>query len=116
MSVAPLAECCAAMEAAVRDDDYEALVAADEAFHRTLIRLSDHALLLTLWNNLYMRIHQIMALRNRGERNLAEIAGNHPPIVRALEAGDRAEATRLIAQHTRALADFDPESIAQVSQ
>lgn len=116
VSVAPLAACCEAMEQAVRDDNYEALVAADESFHRTLIRLSDHELLLTLWNNLYMRIHQIMALRNRGERNLAEIAGNHPPIVRALEAGDREGATRLIAQHTRALADFDAESIAQVSQ
>ncbi len=116
VSVEPLAACCAAMEEAVRMNDYEALVAADEAFHRTLIRLSDHELLLSLWNNLYMRIHQIMALRHRGERNLAEIAGNHPPIVRALEAGNRAEATRLIAQHTRALADFDPESIAQGSQ
>lgn len=115
VSVEPLADCCAAMQRAVEADDYEALVAADEAFHRTLIRLSDHELLLSLWNNLYMRIHQIMALRNRGERNLSEIAGNHPPIVHALQAGDRAEATRLIAQHTRSLADFDPESIAQVS-
>lgn len=113
VSVAPLWECCEAMERAVEEDDYEALVAADEAFHRTLIRLSDHHLLLSLWNNLYMRIHQIMALRHRGERKLADIAANHPPIVRALESGDRALATKLIAQHTRALADFDPASIAQ---
>ena len=113
VSVAPLWDCCAAMEQAVRADDYEALVAADEAFHRTLIQLSDHELLLSLWNNLYMRIHQIMALRNQGERNLSEIAGNHPPIVTALESGDRALATQLIASHTRALADFDPASIAE---
>lgn len=112
VSVAPLWGCCDAMEKAVRDDNYEALVAADEAFHRTLIQLSDHELLLSLWNNLYMRIHQIMALRNRGERNLAEIAGNHPPIVKALESGDREAATQLIARHTRALAEFDPASIA----
>ena len=113
VSVAPLWECCEAMEKAVQDDNYEALVAADEAFHRTLIQLSDHELLLSLWNNLYMRIHQIMALRNRGERNLAEIAGNHPPIVKALESGDREIATQLIARHTRALAEFDPASIAE---
>ena len=113
VSVAPLWECCDAMERAVSDNNYEALVAADEAFHRTLIQLSDHELLLSLWNNLYMRIHQIMALRNRGERNLGEIAGNHPPIVKALESGDRALATQLIARHTRSLADFDPASIAE---
>lgn len=113
VSVAPLWDCCQAMETAVQDENYEALVAADEAFHRTLIKLSDHELLLSLWNNLYMRIHQIMALRNRGERNLSEIAGNHPPIVQALESGDRELATQLIARHTRALAEFDPASIAE---
>jgi DNA-binding GntR family transcriptional regulator len=113
VSVDPLWDHCADMEKAVRDDDYEALVAADEGFHRTLIRLSDHHLLLGLWNNLYMRIHQIMALRHRGDRKLAEIAGNHPPIVRALASGDRALATRLISEHTRALAAFDPAGIAE---
>jgi DNA-binding GntR family transcriptional regulator len=112
VSVQPLWDHCAEMDKAVRDEDYEALVAADEGFHRTLIRLSDHQLLLSLWNNLYMRIHQIMALRHRGDRKLADIAGNHPPIVRALESGDRALATRLISEHTRALADFDPADIA----
>lgn len=112
VSVDPLWECCNEMEKAVREDDYEALVAADESFHRTLIQLSDHELLLSLWNNLYMRIHQIMALRNRGERNLSEISGNHPPIVQALASGDRELATQLIASHTRTLADFDPQSIA----
>lgn len=112
VSVDPLWECCNEMDKAVRADNYDALVAADESFHRTLIQLSDHELLLSLWNNLYMRIHQIMALRNRGERNLSEISGNHPPIVQALAAGDRELATQLIARHTRALADFDPQSIA----
>jgi len=112
-SVTLLRDHCHAMDAAVQDDDYEALIAADEAFHRTLIKLSDHQLLLALWNNLYLRIHQIMALRNRDERNLAEVAGNHPPIVDAIEAGDRALATKLISEHTRALADFNPASIAE---
>lgn len=112
-SVAPLREHCRAMDDAVRNDDYDALIAADEAFHRTLILLSDHHLLLASWNNLYLRIHQIMALRNRDERNLGEVAGNHPPIVDALERGDRTLATKLISEHTRALADFNPASIAE---
>jgi len=105
-------EQCRAMEAAAAAGDREALTAADQAFHRTLIRLSDHDLLLTLWNSLYLRIHQIMALRNTSQPNLAEIAANHAPIVRAIEAGEAEQAVRLISEHTRSLADLDPASIA----
>ena len=106
---------CRAMEAAALADDREALTAADEAFHRTLIRLCDHDLLLTLWNSLYLRIHQIMALRNTAQLNLVDIAANHPPIVRALEAHNVDEAVHLITEHTRSLADFDPASIAELN-
>lgn len=115
VSVAPLWEPCHAMEMAARNGDREALTAADETFHRTLITLADHDLLLASWNNLYLRIHQIMALRNVAQPNLADIAGNHPPIVRALEAGDVDLAVALIAEHTRSLAAFDPASIAELN-
>lgn len=102
---------CAEMTAAAKIGNYEALIAADEAFHHALIRLADHDLLMASWKNLYMRIHQIMALRNLEERNLEEVAGNHPPIVQAIADGDADRAIKLISDHTRALADFDPESI-----
>jgi len=104
---------CRTMETAAEAGDREALVAADEVFHRTLIRLSDHELLGQLWRGLYLRIHQIMSLRNDHEVDLADIAGTHPPIVRALEARDTHEAVRLVAEHADALADFDPASIAE---
>jgi DNA-binding GntR family transcriptional regulator len=60
--VAPLWEPCRAMQAAAEAGDREALILADEQFHRTLIALSDHHLLLQSWTALYLRIHQIMAL------------------------------------------------------
>ena len=111
----PLWEPCHAMQAAAEADDREALIAADEQFHRTLIALSDHQLLLQSWTALYLRIHQIMALRNRRDSDdLAEIAGNHPPIVQAIEARDTRTAVRLISDHTRALRDFDPASIVEL--
>jgi DNA-binding GntR family transcriptional regulator len=113
--VAPLWEPCRAMQAAAEAGDRETLILADEQFHRTLIELSDHHLLLQSWNALYLRIHQIMALRNRRDSDdLAEIAGNHPPIVRALEERDTRTAVRLISDHTRALRDFDPASIVEL--
>ena len=104
---------CDEMTEAAARDDFEALVAADEAFHQSIIQLADHELLLASWKNLYMRIHQIMALRNRDERNLEEVAGNHPPIVDALANGETDLAIRLISEHTQTLAAFDPATIAQ---
>ncbi len=108
-----LNEHCDAMTAAATNKDFEALVAADEAFHHALIVLADHDLLLASWKNLYMRIHQIMALRNRDEHNLDEVASNHPPIVKALADGDDDRAIKLISDHTRILAAFDPATIVQ---
>jgi DNA-binding GntR family transcriptional regulator len=104
---------CGAMEGAAATGDREALVAADEAFHRTLIQLSDHQLLSQLWAGLYLRIHQIMSLRNDRDVDLKDIAGTHPPIVEALEAGDVDRAVRLLSAHANALANFDPASIAE---
>jgi DNA-binding GntR family transcriptional regulator len=112
-AVAALWAPCTAMEEAAAAGDREALVAADEAFHRTLIRLSDHQLLSQLWASLYLRIHQIMSLRNDLDVDLVDIAGNHPPIVNALEDKDVELGVRLISEHADALADFDPASIAE---
>lgn len=111
--VESLWEPCRSMETAAHAGDRDALVAADEAFHGTLIRLSDHQLLAQLWEGLYLRIHQIMSLRHDEEVDLADIAGTHPPIVQALEAGDGDLAVRLVSEHADALADFDPASIAE---
>jgi len=115
-AVEPLWAPCEAMEEAAAAGDREALVAADEVFHRTLIQLSDHELLGQLWGGLYLRIHQIMSLRNDQEVNLVDIAGTHPPIVRALEANDIDQAIQLVSEHADALADFDPASIAETPQ
>jgi DNA-binding GntR family transcriptional regulator len=104
---------CSTMEAAAKAGDREALVAADEVFHRTLIQLSDHQLLAQLWAGLYLRIHQIMSLRNDRDVDLVDIAANHPPIVKALEGNDVEQAVRLVSKHADALADFDPASIAE---
>ena len=104
---------CREMNEAATAGQREALVAADEAFHRTLIQLSDHELLAQMWAGLYMRIHQIMSLRIDVDVDLSDIAGTHPPIVDALENGDVDTAVRLVSEHADALSDFDPTSIAE---
>lgn len=112
-SVAPLRKICDEMMDAATTNNFEALILADEAFHRTMIQLADHDLLFSSWKNLYLRIHQIMSLRRRDNREMSEIAGNHPPIVDAIEAGNTALATQLVSEHTNNVANFDPAEIAK---
>ncbi|SFZ82546.1 DNA-binding transcriptional regulator, GntR family [Devosia enhydra] len=100
-----------AMFAAAERGDFPGLMAADEAFHRTLIRLADHSLLLGLWENLYLRIRQIMALRNSANRDIRQVAANHPPIIRAIEKGDMILAISLISDHTRSASQIAPNEL-----
>ena len=104
-----------AMFAAAETGDLAALNVADEAFHRTLIRLADHNLMLSLWDNLYLRIRQIMALRNMSNRDLTQVARNHPPIVAAIERGDMIVAISLISDHTRSASQIKPEELGITS-
>lgn len=96
-----------AMFAAAEAKDFPALNAADEAFHRTIIVLADHELMLTLWDNLFLRIRQIMALRNSANRDMRSVAQNHPPIVAALERHDMIGAISLISDHTRSASEIN---------
>jgi DNA-binding GntR family transcriptional regulator len=100
-----------AMFAAAERSDLAALNVADEAFHRALIRLADHSLMLSLWDNLYLRIRQIMALRNSANRDLRAVARNHPPIIAAIEKRDVALAVSLISAHTRSASQIAPEEL-----
>jgi DNA-binding GntR family transcriptional regulator len=105
--VSELRRHCADMTSAADKDDFEGLMSADKAFHRALIALADHGLLLAQWDNLFLRIQQIMALRNSANRDIRAVARNHPPIVAAIEAKDLARATALMEQHTRSASDLN---------
>jgi len=100
-----------AMFEAAESGDLAALNTADEAFHRALIRLADHELMLGFWDNLYMRIRQIMALRNSANRDLRAVAENHPPIIEAIENRDMIRAISLISDHTRSASQIAPEEL-----
>lgn len=105
---------CEAMQELAAAGDLAGLNAADERFHKTIIELADHALLLSVWSTLALRVQQIMALRNRQNDNLVEVALNHPPIVKALKTGDLAAALESIARHVASAADLSLE-LAQES-
>jgi len=98
---------CDAMLAAAAADDFDTLTDADEGFHRTLVELADHALLLVQWETLFLRIRQIMALRNAANRDLKQVAFNHVPIIAALQNKDLDAALEVIGHHSRSAAEIN---------
>lgn len=98
-SLATLCAVCDAMEQRAAADDLRGVSAEDERFHRTLIELADHELLLDLWSHIALRARHIMGLRNAQLRDARQVAANHRTIVAALASGDLEETLRLVSGH-----------------
>jgi DNA-binding GntR family transcriptional regulator len=84
---------------AAQNGDLNGVNRIDRQFHDTLIELSQHHLLAQTWASVSMRVSQVMALTNRRNTNITQIAYNHLPIIEAIARSDSAEATTLISQH-----------------
>jgi DNA-binding GntR family transcriptional regulator len=89
--------------------DLKTLNEVDRGFHDTLIRLSDHRLLQSIWNAVALRVRQVMALLNERNTDLKQIAYNHLPIIEAIAAWDEPRALRLIEQHIAATGELIAE-------
>lgn len=87
------------MKQAGEDKDIKAVNTIDRKFHDELIVMSNHGLLHSTWQTVAMRVRQVMALRNRRNSDLTQIAQNHIPIINAIEAGDEENAILLLKQH-----------------
>jgi len=107
--VAELRRCYEEMLAAAEAGDLKQVNHLDRDFHDTLIELSGHSLLLTSWNVVSMRVRQVMALLNRRNSNLKQIAYNHLPIIEAMEASDVETAVLLIQKHVAASGELIAE-------
>ena len=114
VDLAPLEAACIAMDEAARAGDARALTAADERFHRTLIALADHDLLVGMWSLIELRARHAMGLRNVQIGDLEMVAANHRAIVAALRAGDLERTLHLVTEHVASgaqliLEDWDAE-------
>jgi DNA-binding GntR family transcriptional regulator len=105
-----LRACFADMLMAAEADDIKQVNEIDRQFHDLLIELSDHHLLAMSWNNVSMRVRQVMALRNRRNSDLTQIAYNHLPIIEAIADCDETRAIRLIQQHVASAGDLVAEN------
>jgi DNA-binding GntR family transcriptional regulator len=94
-----LSEICKRMREHAERRDMQAVSLEDELFHRTLIELADHQLLLTIWNELSLRVRQTMSLRNLQIEVPERLAENHLAIVDALADRDLKRALALVDAH-----------------
>lgn len=91
---------------AAKTGDLRAVSVIDQRFHSTLIALSGHSLLVTMWGTVGRRVHQIMSLRNRLNRDPQQVARNHIPIVAAIRERDTVKAKQLIREHVASAGDL----------
>jgi DNA-binding GntR family transcriptional regulator len=105
-AVAQLRAIYANMQDAARQGNINRVSEHDREFHKTVIILSRHNLLLSVWHVVSMRVRQIMALRNRQNRDLMQIARNHLPIIESIEKRDFEMASRAIHEHIASAADL----------
>lgn len=98
---AELVEACRRMEDHARHHDLAALTREDLRFHRRLIQLADHDLLLEAWEALEARIVLAMHVRNARVAPPNQVATNHRQLLTALRSGDLAAASDAITEHVR---------------
>jgi len=94
------------MEQAGKAKDIKQVNHIDRVFHDELISMSNHSLLESLWQMVAMRVRQVMALTNRRNSDLTQVARNHIPIIEAIEAGNVEEALALLEQHIASAGDL----------
>ena len=101
-----LEQICKNMQEAAKAEDFKTLNQEDDTFHRHLILLAEHDMLTAIWDQLALRVRQLMALRNSLNLNLMEVAMNHPPIVDAIAKKDLVKATQLTHKHVASAKDL----------
>jgi DNA-binding GntR family transcriptional regulator len=107
--VEQLRQCFTAMLAAAESGEIKQVNNIDRLFHDTLIELSGHSLLMNSWSVVSMRVRQVMALLNRRNSDLKQIAYNHLPIIEAIEKGNEEKAIALIQKHVAASGELIAE-------
>ena len=96
----------AQMLQATQNNDRRTLNVEDAHFHRALIELAKHSLLLEHWNLLFARVQQILSLRNLQNEDLVQIANNHIPILNSIKKRDSEQAEQLIRIHVESAGDL----------
>lgn len=106
LNIETLDICCAKMIDAALANDPQLVSVFDHQFHDTLITLSNHNLLISMWSRVSQRVHQVLALRDMRRKDIEAMARSHIPIIDAIRSRDLLLATNLIEIHIETASDF----------
>lgn len=104
---------CDNMQALAAAGDWSALADEDARFHELLVEAAEHGLLMQAWRDLYLKVRQVMALRNLQNDDSMAIYHNHVRIVDAVERGDIKAALDSLSAHIATAADLVLEEPAK---
>ena len=93
------------MRTAVRAEDLDTYAEHDVQFHRSILKASQNAVLLRLWNTLAVDL-RIRAAIGMVSNDLTEVVESHQPIVDALEKGQGREAGSLLRNHLETFLEY----------
>ncbi len=97
------------MDRAGNEGDLNEVNRIDRVFHDTLIDMSQHSLLASMWQMVGMRVRQVMALTNARNEDLTQIARNHLPLLEAIEKQDTKRAIQILKKHIASAGDLIAE-------
>lgn len=97
------------MEKAGKANNLKLVNEIDRDFHDTLIEMSGHSLLMSMWQMVAMKVRQVMALRNQQNTDLTQIARNHLPLLDAMQKGDLDQTKALLQEHIASVGDLIAE-------
>ena len=94
-----------AMRTAVRAEDLDTYAEHDVQFHRSILKASQNAVLLRLWDTLAVDLRMRAAI-GMVSNDLTEVVESHQPIVDALEKGRGREAGLLMRNHLETFLEY----------
>lgn len=103
---AALGQSCDQMQRLAAAKDWSGLADEDARFHEILVERAEHRLLMQAWRDLYLKVRQLMALRNLQNEDSMDIYHNHVRIVASVERGDSAAALDNLQAHIATAADL----------
>jgi DNA-binding GntR family transcriptional regulator len=87
------------MLAAAAKGKADDVATGDLDFHRTIVSLSGHSLLLSIWSGIAPRIRLFLLAKYPLYDSPLEVAETHRPVLEAIERGDADEAARSLEEH-----------------
>jgi DNA-binding GntR family transcriptional regulator len=98
--IAALHDALQQMQTAANSGEVRRLARQDISFHRTLIELSQHALLTRAWmENVAGKLHILLNITEPTHQPLLDALDRHARLVEGIASGDRRQAEELVRQH-----------------